>query len=184
MKEIFKSICGYEGVYSVSNTGFVRSERTAKILKSDSSHKYARVSLSLDGAVRRFFVHRLVGSSFIPNENNKPCINHIDSNVRNNNVNNLEWCTYSENAIHSNAFGDGESAREKATIAAANLARAKSLAKLKEALGDRFISIHREKVPYGYKSLVKLHCICGNTYKKRFDSVVVKRGGICSQCKG
>lgn len=184
MKEIYKSISGYQGVYSVSNTGLVKSERTGKILSFDSSHKYARVSLSLDGVVRRFFVHRLVGEAFIANQERKPCINHIDSNVRNNNVNNLEWCTHSENAIHSNAFGDGATAREKATIAAADLAREKREAKLKNLLGDRLLDITRNKASYGSRIMVKFKCVCGNQYTKRPDSVVVKRGGICSECVG
>tara|TARA_R100000541_G_C1878754_1_gene81996 strand:- start:128 stop:682 length:555 start_codon:yes stop_codon:yes gene_type:complete len=184
MKEIFKGICGYEGVYSVSDTGLVRSERSGKILKFDSSHKYARVSLALNGNVNRFFVHRLVGESFIPNEDNKPCINHIDSNVRNNNVNNLEWCTYSENAIHSNTFGSGAEARAKATAAAAEKAKAKSLAKLKCSIGDRLLEVYPDGDLGKSRTLVKFKCLCGNTYTKRIDSVVIKRGGICSDCKG
>lgn len=49
--------------------------------------------------------HRIVAATFIPNPLNKPCINHIDGNKSNNNINNLEWCTHSENTIHAYKTG-------------------------------------------------------------------------------
>lgn len=58
------------------------------------------LSLSLGGKNVQL-VHRLVANAFIKNPNNKPCVNHLDGNKRNNIVDNLSWCTYSENEKYS-----------------------------------------------------------------------------------
>ena len=120
--EQWKDIEGYESNYEVSSCGRVRAKYrefygkngvlkkySEKILKPDtmvrSLTSYERVSLSKDHKVKRFFVHQLVAKAFIPNNENKPFINHIDNNGLNNNVENLEWCTHSENMIHAQKQG-------------------------------------------------------------------------------
>lgn len=62
---------------------------------------YARVYLKTKSGMKRFLVHRIIAMCFIPNPNSKPCVNHIDGDKLNNSVENLEWCTYSENEHHS-----------------------------------------------------------------------------------
>ena len=56
-------------------------------------------------------VHRIIASCFVPNPDNKPCINHVDGNKRNNSSKNLEWCTYSENLRHAYTTGLNNSER-------------------------------------------------------------------------
>lgn len=62
---------------------------------------YRRVLLHVNGKRIKFFVHRLVAQTYIPNPNNLPQVNHIDGNKLNNNVENLEWCTPKENIQHA-----------------------------------------------------------------------------------
>ena len=99
MNEVWKDIEGYEGRYQVSNLGNVKS-------LNYGGHGYAKnlvpkcnnsgrlwVELFADGKKKCALIHRLVGVAFIPNPNNYPQINHIDENPKNNQANNLEWCT-------------------------------------------------------------------------------------------
>ncbi len=114
MKEFWKDIKEYEGLYQVSNLGNIKSLKRyvntkngakrlvkEKILKPviDNTNYYI-VSLWKNNICQRTHIHRLVIETFINNSLNKPCVNHIDGNTLNNCVNNLEWCTYSENALH------------------------------------------------------------------------------------
>lgn len=87
--------------YMVSNSGLVKSLKTNKILKFGNRSRYYTVSLSENGKMVTRYVHRLVALAFIPNPYNKRYVNHLDHNIKNNNSNNLEWCTASENARHS-----------------------------------------------------------------------------------
>ena len=61
---------------------------------------YKAVNLYLNGKMKTYKVHRLVALTFIANPDNKPCVDHIDGNRTNNNVNNLRWVTNSENQMN------------------------------------------------------------------------------------
>lgn len=114
MKEEWKNIPSME-YYQVSNLGRIRSvehyiksnfhncklvKRKGRILKQYKGVYYS-ITINDKGKTRQKLVHRLVAEAFIPNIENKPCINHKDGNKLNNNVNNLEWCTIQENTKHA-----------------------------------------------------------------------------------
>lgn len=107
MKEIWKPVLGYEGLYEVSNLGRVKSlnwkrTNTHKCLYLKKHNKgYKQVELVKDKSSKMFLVHRLVANAFLDNPFNKTQINHKDYDKTNNNVDNLEWCTNSENMKHS-----------------------------------------------------------------------------------
>lgn len=92
------------GKYQISNTGKVKSlnynkTKTSRILRPIIYDKhYLQVFLWKNGKYIHKSIHRLVAEAFIPNPENKPQVNHKDENPRNNNVNNLMWATYKENA--------------------------------------------------------------------------------------
>lgn len=64
------------------------------------SYGYHTSIISVLGKKSTVKIHRLVAQAFIPNPENKPCVNHIDNNRHNNKVSNLEWVTFSENNAH------------------------------------------------------------------------------------
>jgi hypothetical protein len=66
---------------------------------------YFSISLSLNGKIKTYRIHRLVALAFLPNPENKKTVNHKDGNKENNNECNLEWATYLENNTHANQTG-------------------------------------------------------------------------------
>lgn len=116
--EIYKSVVGYEGLYSVSNFGMVKSEsrivtttdgrtypKDGCKLSVSSKKRYKMVNLYQGSKRVTYLVHRLVAEAFIPNPLNLPQVNHKDGNRHNNCVANLEWCTSKENISHAYITG-------------------------------------------------------------------------------
>lgn len=106
MQEVWRNVVTEEGIYEnykVSNLGRVKSlnyhrEKREKILSPDEDrYGYLRVVLCKNGKTKRYIVHRLVAMAFIPNIMNYNCIDHRDTNKKNNNVLNLTWVTHKQN---------------------------------------------------------------------------------------
>lgn len=115
-QENWRKIPGFDGCYEVSSIGRVRStdrphidkngKKTrfpSKILRtcSGKTSPYLMVNLSVGNVAAKYMVHRLVAMSFLSKWNSDCEINHIDGNVYNNCINNLEMCTRKENYQHA-----------------------------------------------------------------------------------
>jgi hypothetical protein len=112
--EVWKDIKGFEGHYQVSNLGNVRSCDRVRKGRGDSvvplkgklmnfklKFGYREVHLRNNEVNVYWTVHRMVAKAFIPNPDNLPVVNHKDGNKLNNKVDNLEWATFQQNAIHA-----------------------------------------------------------------------------------
>lgn len=125
MKEIWKDIKGYEGLYQISNLGRIKSlERKIirqhsttmllkeKILKQQNMNGYKIVRLSKNNTIKQYLVHRLVAVAFIKNPNNYKEINHKDEDKSNNKLDNLEWCSHNYNIN----YGTGNERRKQTEL--------------------------------------------------------------------
>lgn len=101
----WKPVVGYEGLYEVSEKGQIKNLKTQHVLTPRNSTGYSMVALFKNGERRDLKIHRLVACSFLENPQNKPQVNHKDGNKLNNNLENLEWCTNSENQKHAYQTG-------------------------------------------------------------------------------
>lgn len=174
MKEIWRDIKGFEGLYKVSNKGRVKSLKRKAItpngksvgkdkilLEHDNGHGYISVKFYTG---ERFYIHRLVAEAFIKNPNQEKYVNHIDYNPKNNYAENLEWCSQKENIHHSIEHMRNPKNRCKPTNT-----------------GEKYI--------YKKKNGLFRVCIdCGSVYfDKQFHSfeeaLAVKNELICSLCK-
>lgn len=109
-----KPIKGLENLYEIDEKGNVYALPTIKYTPTtkylskerklkpyNNGYGYLLVDMRKDGKRYMRLVHRLVAEAFIPNPNNLPQVNHKDGNKSNNQVDNLEWCTCSENQYHA-----------------------------------------------------------------------------------
>ena len=116
MIEQWKPVNGFETSYMISTNGNVKSlARERKVSSNGATVKtkemilhvsikcngYPIVTLSAFGNKRKAYNHRLVAENFLPNPINLPTVNHKDGNKQNNNIYNLEWCSYAENNLHA-----------------------------------------------------------------------------------
>lgn len=105
MAEI-RDIVGFGGKYQITSTGKVLNKKTGKEIKPYVVRGgYLQVGLWSDGKRHNQSLHRLVAKSFIPNPDDKPCIDHINTDRQDNRVENLRWVSYSENMKNSKTLG-------------------------------------------------------------------------------
>jgi hypothetical protein len=151
MNEIWKSLKNVVDSgdnYEISNLGNIRNVIRNKIIKGRNTPKgYLKVILSFNGIRKSYSIHRLVALAFIPNLENKPQVNHIDGDKKNNYIDNLEWATNGENQKH--AFSNGLQSNRKGEN--------NSSSKLKDSIVLDIIELY--KTGYSQRELAKIYSV-------------------------
>lgn len=112
--EELRDVQGYDGMYKISNTGKVYSQKRVRRIDKINNPSFVKeikprkdkfgyfyIGLYKDGVRKIFKVHRLVAEAFVDNPMGKKYINHIDENKSNNNSYNLEWVDFKQNVDYS-----------------------------------------------------------------------------------
>lgn len=121
--EEWKDVLGYEGLYQVSDEGRIRSicrqGNALPGIRKPSLDKdgYLQIGLYDNGECRKWKVHRLVATTFIPNPFSKPQVNHINGIKTDNRVENLEWVSDKDNKAHAIKNGYYDEAHKSRALA-------------------------------------------------------------------
>lgn len=162
MEEIWKDIANFPN-YQISNYGNVKIKTTNKIKKIRvNKNGYCDLKLHSEGKYKMFLLHRLVAQTFLPNPLGYNEINHKDGNKLNNNVDNLEWCSRSENVKHAYKKGLFLNQKEhlnKLHKLASKKVKQKTLDDVEIKIWDSIAQIERT---LGYS-----HCVIGNCCLKK-----------------
>lgn len=179
--------------YMISNRGRVKSfvkNKNGSILNQDTGNSgHKRVMIKYPEPRTRHLVHRLVAIAFIENVDNKPIINHIDNDPSNNDVSNLEWCTYSENLIHAERQGRLYESHQNAGKATSEIQKQKKIDLINSKIGTKYnkltilnlVSVNKSTFCNDYIVLCK--CDCGSKLEANFSYIENENIKQCQSCK-
>ena len=105
-EEEWRPVKGFEGYYLISSKGRAISVRTGKIMSAKKGAKYRAVTLSVNGVLKRKYIHRMMAEAFLPNPEGLPFVRHLDDNPFNNDLENLAWGTPKQNTADMVRLGN------------------------------------------------------------------------------
>ena len=167
----------FDGLYQISEDGRLFSERTGKWLRpSTDRYGYQYYVVSINGTRFTVKAHRAVAECYIENPENKPTVDHIDGDRKNNSVSNLRWATHKEQQHNDRTVLKVAEAHAKTDYRAMGE---------KRNFGRKTVSVYRNGVKVGtYPSLKAAVGECGGNYAKASECANGKRKttGGCRYC--
>lgn len=141
---MWKTIVKYPN-YEVSDDGKVRNKMTGKVLKERPTNcGYVRVVLYKNKIPKDLSIHRLVAEQYLPYIADKNDVNHKNGNKLDNRVENLEWCTKSENIRHAQDKGLKTYETISTKVEATSQGKTLKFKSYNEA--GRFFNCHHDKI--------------------------------------
>lgn len=204
MKELWKDIDGYAGMYAVSSLGRVKALARTVVMKNGvvRNHKerflvqdpyysnttmYFRVTLCKENVSQRFTVHQLVAKAFIPNPECKPHVNHINNDGSKNYVTNLEWCTHSENMIHAQKQGRLTASQVKGGQTIKAIKEAASVEKYTKLIGNVYGSWRVLRYLTQSSGRYYMECLCTGcnktVRKQEVNRLLQLKVSCCQSCR-
>lgn len=162
--------------YTVSDSGDVYSSQKKCLLAvHDNGNGYKTCTLWDGEKARKFYIHRLVATCFLPNPDGLPHVNHIDGDKSNNHVSNLEWVSIKDNLNHAHDTGLFDNHNKQIKLNQMEWIGTKN--STREVIG-----VTNEKNKAG-NYIVWVRCQCGNELRMYMNDFVKDKSKSCRKCR-
>ena len=168
-----ESIFGYEGIYWINREGEIRNRNHTILKPCEDKKGYLYIGLTKDRKKIKHKVHRLLAIQYIPNNYNKPQVDHIDRDKKNNSLDNLRWATPCENADNRGMRSDCKTGIKNIHFSESESKWFFKITKNKKSHKKRFNTMN-EAIAYKTQYLISQNHTLGSEFNSsNVDTIIV-----------